>query len=189
MPPLPTLVTTVAFAAWAVAEGGVQLSGVRQPDAPDHDRAGLSLLMTALFGSTLYGLIDSAVLGWTSRDLPWVAWSGVLLVATGVLLRIVARATLRESFSGYVQTCPQHRLVTNGLYAWVRHPLYLATLVLFLGIPAAYASWGSAVISLALGVPALVYRIRVEEAALAQWFGDEYSEYRRRTAGLLPLLW
>jgi protein-S-isoprenylcysteine O-methyltransferase Ste14 len=96
---------------------------------------------------------------------------------------------MRRHFSGYVQTTAGHRLVTKGLFARVRHPIYLATLLLYVGIPLAFGSLGALAIGLVLGAPALWWRIRIEEASLAEWFGEEFAKYQRQTDRLIPFVW
>ena len=81
-----------------------------------------------------------------------------------------------------------HELVETGPYQRVRHPLYTATIGVFVGIGAVLGNW----ISLALaGLPtlALVHRIHVEEDMLVKAIGTDYLRYRERTARLVPGVW
>lgn len=76
------------------------------------------------------------------------------------------------------------RLVTNGMYAFVRHPLYFFSM-LFL--------WFNPVMLL----PSFLFNLlgsgyfyagsRVEERRLAAFFGEKYESYRRRVPGLFPI--
>jgi len=50
---------------------------------------------------------------------------GLAMVVLGVIIRIVAIATLKKNFSGRLRIRDDHTLVTNGIYQWVRHPAYL----------------------------------------------------------------
>ena len=45
------------------------------------------------------------------------------------------------------------------------------------------------IIAIVAGIPAIIYRIRIEEQALGNWFGDAYAEYAERTKRLIPGLW
>jgi protein-S-isoprenylcysteine O-methyltransferase Ste14 len=70
------------------------------------------------------------------------------------------------------------RVISTGPYAIVRHPMYAAALILMLGIPLALGSWWG-LLSLALGVPALVWRILDEERLLKRDLPG-YAEYTQR---------
>ena len=83
---------------------------------------------------------------------------------------------------------PGHTLVTNGVYAIIRHPSYLGLLVNALGWGLAFRS-GIGVLLVALTVPPLVARIRAEEALLLAHFGSDYNDYRARTWRLIPGLY
>ncbi|QDV72768.1 methyltransferase family protein [Botrimarina mediterranea] len=191
LPLTPAAVTAWSFALWAIAEGGVQLLGVRQPDAPDRQLAALTPLLVALYGCFGFGWLDAGVLQWTTLGVEWrwLRWVGVALTLVGFGLRLATRYAMRRHFSGYVQTTQGHRLVTTGLFAWMRHPIYLATLLLYVGMPLGFGSLGALGIGLGIGAPALWWRICIEEKSLAAWFGEEFTEYQRRTARLIPYVW
>ncbi|MHB8193926.1 MAG: methyltransferase family protein [Bellilinea sp.] len=75
------------------------------------------------------------------------------------------------------------RFVTNGLYRWVRHPLYTSAMLLMWAAP--NLSWNT--LAFNLGVSAyLVIGSRYEEQKLLDEFGSAYEEYRQRTPGFLP---
>lgn len=188
---MPTLLALALFAAWAVSEGAIHVRGLFQPEDVPRRRAGLTWLQGAYAGSLIYGLADSAWLQWSTfeeaaRPLCWV---GAVVVVAGLALRLLARLTLSRNFSAFVQTYQGHQLVTRGVYTRLRHPAYTGFVGLLIGFPLAFGSLGALVIALGIGVPALVYRIRLEEAALVEWFGEDYLAYQRRTDRLIPYVW
>ncbi|MFW5828899.1 MAG: methyltransferase family protein, partial [Planctomycetota bacterium] len=65
----------------------------------------------------------------------WCALTGGPLAALGVALRLRGHRDLAGSFSPYAAVPPEGRLVRHGLYARVRHPMYLGSLCLFVGLP------------------------------------------------------
>ena len=79
-------------------------------------------------------------------------------------------------------------MVSTGLYGVVRHPMYAATLLLFLSMPLVLASGMAFVIFLAY--PAIIAkRIRGEEALLARGL-EGYSEYMQKVrCRLIPFVW
>ena len=103
-------------------------------------------------------------------------------------LRIWPVFVLGHRFSGLVAIQPGHRLVTSGIYGFIRHPSYLGLLVNSLGWALAFRS-GVGVVLTALLIPPLVARIRAEERLLRTQFGDDYDAYCRRTSRLVPGLY
>ena len=101
-------------------------------------------------------------------------WLGVALFALGGALRLAPVVALGDRFSGLVAIQPGHKLLTTGLYAWVRNPSYLGLLISTLGWALAFRSGLGALLA-ALLIPPLVARIAAEEKLLAAQFGAEYE--------------
>lgn len=116
---------------------------------------------------------------WAFRDLPWTASRvcGVILGVPALSLWLLARIQLGRSFA--VRALAKE-LVTHGLYAKIRNPVYvfgslfIAGLILAIGRPI----W---LLILVLLVPLQVIRARKEARVLEEKFGDAYREYRSRT--------
>jgi protein-S-isoprenylcysteine O-methyltransferase Ste14 len=114
-----------------------------------------------------------------------VRWIGVALGAIGGTLRTLPVFVLGRRFSGLVAIQKEHRLVTTGIYATIRHPSYLGLLMTTVGWVLVFRS-GVGLIIAALFVPIILGRIRAEERLLASQFGAEYEAYRARTSRLIP---
>ncbi len=106
-----------------------------------------------------------------------VFYSGLALTAVCVPFWIAARLQLGTSFS---VTAQARRLVTNGLYARLRNPIYLFGGLAYLGGMIALQSWPLLAAWLAL-IPVQLLRIRKEEKVLEAAFGQAYLDYRART--------
>jgi protein-S-isoprenylcysteine O-methyltransferase Ste14 len=113
---------------------------------------------------------------------------GLMMVLAGVIIRLVAIATLKKNFSGLLRIREGHTLTTNGIYQWVRHPAYLGAILLFLGIPVMVSSVLGLLVMLLL-VPYLLHRIKLEEKMLIGRFGAEYEDYMRHSKKLIPYLY
>lgn len=114
---------------------------------------------------------------------------GGMLAIAGIGLRLQAKRTLGRFFMARVAILPDHQVIQQGVYRYVRHPGYLGVLLFFLGWPLLV---GHTMSLLVLWLPALaayLYRMHVEERALVEAFGETYRQYQRRTARLLPFLW
>jgi protein-S-isoprenylcysteine O-methyltransferase Ste14 len=104
-----------------------------------------------------------------------LAGSCVLLIAMAWIA--VARMQLGRSFSVLPQA---RRLVTTGIYARIRNPIYVASPFLLIGLSLSFMQWWPMLLS-AIVIPLQIVRARREAAVLRHAFGDEYDQYRART--------
>ena len=117
-----------------------------------------------------------------------LAISGSLLAIAGGVLLLRSRAALGPAWSLAPKADPGTGLVTTGPYRLVRHPIYLAFVLVTLGEALAFASWPALAIVLSGIVPTLAWRARAEEELLERALGDRYSVYRQRTRRIIPYL-
>lgn len=96
----------------------------------------------------------------------------------------VARQQARENFS-FENT---NTLVTRGIYAYIRHPMYGSLLTLNWGILLKRPELDAIVIALLVSV-ALYLAARSEERENCDFFGPAYRDYMKRSKMLLPLVW
>ena len=115
---------------------------------------------------------------------------GALICFSGLAFVVWGRSALGDMFfasTGFgAQLFADHRLITRGPYAIVRHPIYLGYIVAAAGSLLLYQTWTTVFLILcALGV---IRRALREEEVLAKAFGAEWAEYRQRVPMLLPRL-
>lgn len=124
----------------------------------------------------------------TMPGMPLIAWLGVGLGVTGLLLRLWALLTLRQRYTRTLRVDEGHLVERGAAYKLVRHPGYLGSLMCLNGLGLAS---GNAVVFLATlvaTITAYTYRIHVEEEMLVTAFGASYERYRREVPALLPFL-
>jgi protein-S-isoprenylcysteine O-methyltransferase Ste14 len=124
----------------------------------------------------------AAVVLWLLMHAGEVEWNAVkaggAAVATAALVLLVtARVQLGASFSVGAKA---QRLVTTGLYAKIRNPIYVFSALLLLGMSMVLSNWVLATLVVIL-LPVQWVRARREEAVLLAAFGDEYAQYKART--------
>ena len=145
----------------------------------------MSITSLGFIGLLVFPAVDHR-LGWSDLP-PWAAIAGDVIMLLGWLgIYFVFR---ENSFaSATIESSADQRVISTGPYAWVRHPMYAAALVLLLGIPLALGSIWGVLIVLAL-VPVLIWRLMDEERFLVDHLPG-YREYQGRVRyRLLPLIW
>lgn len=103
----------------------------------------------------------------------WNSWyAGLAVAVIGEGIRVWAAGHLEKS----------SEVTTSGPYRWTRHPLYVGSSILALGIVIAVRSpWVAVLAAVYLGAT-LTSAVRTEEALLRRKFGDAYDRYARREA-------
>lgn len=119
---------------------------------------------------------------------PLASGLGVVLMVASLAYFHRSHADLGRHWSPSLEIHEEHRLVTHGVYARVRHPMYASIWLFALAQPLLVQNW----LAGALGVLAfgMLYALRVprEEALMLDAFGDEYRAYMQRTGRLWPVL-
>jgi protein-S-isoprenylcysteine O-methyltransferase Ste14 len=119
----------------------------------------------------------------------WMEAIGVGLVVLGSSLFVWARRTLGRHYSGHVSVKKEQELVQSGPYRIIRHPAYAGYVFMALGLALGYSSLLGFVSILSILLPAVVYRIHVEDRLLAEHFGTKFEKHARKTKRLLPDIW
>jgi len=146
--------------------------------------------VVALSGLLFIASFVVAGLNW--RFQWWVLPSWAVWVAAGLFLLsyLLYAEVLRENtyLSRTIQVQENQKVIDTGLYGIVRHPMYMATTILFLTMPLVLASPISFFIMLCY-LPVIAKRIRNEEKVLEEGL-DGYSEYKKKVKyRILPLIW
>ncbi len=125
-------------------------------------------------------------LGWSSMPFSVVLVGNILVLLGWLGIFFVFR---ENSFSSStIELAADQRVISTGPYAWVRHPMYAAALVMLLGIPMSLGSWWGMLVIVAI-IPALVWRLLDEEEFLSRNLPG-YAEYMQKMPyRLLPPIW
>jgi protein-S-isoprenylcysteine O-methyltransferase Ste14 len=110
---------------------------------------------------------------------PWnlARYAGLAIVVTGIIFFFTARLQLGKSFS---VTAQARKLVTHGLYAKIRNPIYVFSSMMVLGVLLVVQK-PILFVFLAILIVIQTWRAHTEARVLEAKFGDEYRKYRRHT--------
>lgn len=119
---------------------------------------------------------------------PFAFRSGLALAWAGIALNRWGRGALAGAYRPVVTVVADHEVVERGPYRLVRHPMYAGSTLVCLGIGVAL---GTAPVVAAWALPplALLRRIVVEEAVLAEALGERWDAFAAPRARLVPGVW
>ena len=142
--------------------------------------------------SGLLFIVAFVVVGLNWRFGWWVLPDWAVWTATGLFLAsyLLYAEVLRENtyLSRTIEVQDNQKVIDTGLYGIVRHPMYLATTVLFLMMPLVLASPISFLIMLGY-IPVIAKRIKNEEKVLEEGL-EGYAEYKKKVKyRILPYIW
>ena len=125
-------------------------------------------------------------LGWSKMPLPVTIMASVLFLAAYGLYAEVMREN--AFLSRTIKVEEGQKVVDTGLYGIVRHPMYMATILLFLMIPLILGSW-YALIAFAFYPAIIIVRIKDEEDLLTRELSG-YAEYKLKVKyRIIPFVW
>jgi protein-S-isoprenylcysteine O-methyltransferase Ste14 len=110
---------------------------------------------------------------------------GYPLFGLGLALNLLSLLALKRGFGGEIE--PVTELVTGGIYARERHPVYLSFTITMLALDVLLRSAMGILFTLVAFLPSMVWRAHLEEQALARHFGQAWKDYVNRVPSLL--LW
>lgn len=124
--------------------------------------------------------------GWSEMPMAVVIVASVVFLLSYVLYAEVMRENAYLSRTIEVQK--NQKVVDTGLYGIVRHPMYMATVIMFLSVPLILGSWLSLVVFLHYPV-IIAVRIKNEEKVLEEGL-EGYKEYKEKVKyRLIPFIW
>ena len=129
------------------------------------------------------------------QDAGWLpAWAGITtlvggaVLVTGLCLYVAGAVALAHIKRDAVGT--PNQLIVEGPYRYVRNPVYLAMIIIIVGLSLLYQAWqvsdiGKTSFLFVMGHLAVVF---LEEPATRKRFGEAYEDYCRRVPRWLPRL-
>ena len=103
--------------------------------------------------------------------------AGVMCLVIGLWLFYRSHADLGTNWSITLEVREQHRLVTQGVYRRIRHPMYLALALYCIGQALVILNWVAGPSNLIAFAILCALRVRAEERMMVEEFGDEYAAY------------
>jgi protein-S-isoprenylcysteine O-methyltransferase Ste14 len=115
--------------------------------------------------------------------------AGVMCLVFGLWLFYRSHADLGTNWSITLEIREQHRLITQGVYRRIRHPMYSALALYSIGQALVIPNWVAGPSNLITFAILLALRVHAEERMMVREFGDDYALYSARTKRLIPGVW
>ena len=117
---------------------------------------------------------------------PGLAWLGLALALAAIVMFHLTHKALGRNWSVSLQMREGHKLVTEGVYARIRHPMYTAFWLMALAQACLLPNWVAGFSGI-IGFGTLyLLRVGPEEEMMVESFGEEYRAYMARTGRLTP---
>lgn len=131
------------------------------------------------------GITEHIVCG---RRLWWATFvPGAIMSVFSFVLRRAAIRALGKFWSLHVEMREGHQFVTSGPFAYARHPVYFSMILELLGIGLILNAWFALAGVFVVFIPTMIARVRMEERALVETFGDAYREFMQTTPAIFPI--
>lgn len=186
----PPLSVAIICPILGISEFGLYLMKRSKTNAVSKDRHSLKLHW--ILGSAGFGLAVLCMVylpQWAFRWREPVEMSGICLCLLGLVVRWYGIVYLGPLFTVNVAIASDHHLIDTGPYRFIRHPCYAGTLLVILGLGLCMGNFASLLILMACCLVTSLRRIRVEEEALLEAFGEQYRAYMQRTTRLIPFIY
>lgn len=108
---------------------------------------------------------------------------GCPLFGLGLFLNLLSLLALKRGFGGEIE--PVTELVAGGIYARLRHPMYVSFAIAMLGLDLLLRSILGILFTFFIFLPSMVWRARLEEQTLPRRFGETWKDYANSVPSLL----
>lgn len=111
---------------------------------------------------------------------------GFVCLAVGLWLFWRSHVDLGRNWSVTLELREDHQLITQGVYARIRHPMYTAIILICSAQAVLISNWIAGPIGLLSFALMCIIRLPREERMMEERFGERYLEYKKRSGRLLP---
>ena len=116
----------------------------------------------------------------------WAGWLGVVLLIGALVVFWRAHKDLKSNWSPTLEIFADHTLITNGIYGYIRHPMYASQWLWVLAQILLLPNWLAGPPNLIFFVAFYILRVRAEEQMMLDKFGEAYRKYMQKTGRVLP---
>lgn len=116
----------------------------------------------------------------------WLGWIGVVLFALAAVLLHLTHREMGRSWTPTLGLREDHKLVTAGVFKYIRHPMYAAHILWAIAQPLILSNWIAGFSFIIPQILQYLSRVGDEEKMMLEAFGEEYREYMETTGRIFP---
>ena len=188
------LIFKIVFWAAIVAEMAIRapISRKQRKEPKSEQRVSMQekVLLGLLFLAMFFIPLIYSTTNWldfANYSLPlWAGWLGVILIACSLIIFWLAHADLGLNWSPSLEIRTEHKLITNGIFGYIRHPMYASQWVWVIAQSLLLQNWFAGPSNLLVFIFFYTLRVRAEEQMMLDKFGDEYRKYMQTTGAIFP---
>lgn len=181
---------TIIYLIWFLSETLLnRLLHSKSTDKQNADKNSLLIIWVTVVAAIILAMYISISYYFPIYPDVIIRYAGLAIIMFGIILRIAAVLSLGKFFTVDVTIREDHKLKKDGLYKYLRHPSYFASLVSFIGFGISINSWPGLILIVVSVMTVFIFRIKIEEKILIGQFGAEYLDYKKRTKGIIPFLY
>lgn len=178
------------YFGWTIIETIVY----REPQSPvveDDDQRSYLFLQLSSMLVLFVAMLDFLEFHYTRITYlePGIIVLGFVLFLVNAIVRYRAIISLGAYYNPRVALYEKHSLVKEGSYRSIRHPFYLSAFLSVLSLSCIFNSGAALLLTVLAVIPAIVYRINIEEGFLLEHFGEEYKDYMAKSSRIIPGIW
>ncbi|EJL76217.1 methyltransferase family protein [Chryseobacterium populi] len=155
----------------------------------EKDHSALNIFLIVIIASVAGAVTVSYIIKLPTASSGLILYPGEFFILAGIIFRLIVIRSLGKYFTVDVTIKEDHKIKKEGFYRYLRHPSYAFSLLTFLGLGLFLNNWLSFILAFVPPFLAFSYRIKIEEQALVEQFGEEYIRYRNRTKKLIPFIY
>jgi len=158
-------------------------------DEKNYDKGSLKIIWIIIGVANSLGILCTILFKIPISNSPGFPYIGLLIILIGMNIRFISVWTLGRFFTVDVTIRDDHKIKSNGIYKFIRHPSYSGSILSFIGFGISLNNWLSLTIIFILILVAMLNRIKIEEKLLIGQFGEDYLNYKKKTYCLVPWIY
>lgn len=116
----------------------------------------------------------------------WLGWIGIVLIICSLLVFWRSHYDLKSNWSPTLEIRKSHTLITTGIFAYIRHPMYASQWLWVIAQPLLLQNWLAGPTNLLFFIVFYLLRVRAEEKMMIDTFGKKYLDYKASVGAIIP---